>query len=363
VTIVPEGDSGKHASPGLATEFLTASVFDEEDASLPSLGSSIQLAAESGIGLESLETRIGGHPGSEIRLESEDTGITLEDESGIALGGEDESGITLDFSGDSGIALESLDESGISLGGDDDSGLSLDLADSGIALESLDDSGIALESLDDSGIALESLDDSGIGLASGRGGHGTVPMMDALNGDLDHHDTAMEMPTLDGESEYELANSAHDSGSVLAFDDEDIDEHQATVVRKKGAVSDEFDMTGGDEFDEFGEEEFETAESGYDEDQEEGFDAFDEEGDLESEFEEGESAADFSPAALARGGQLAAPVETEWGTGPLIGLSFATVLMVVCGLVMYDLVRSMWSWQDPSGFNSAILGFVKSLMG
>ena len=85
--------------------------------------------------------------------------------------------------------------------------------------------------------------------------------------------------------------------------------------------------------------------------------------DFDGDFDAGTSHPDFvgAPAGLAAGA-LPAPVQADWGTGPFVGLLLSTLLMVVCGMMMFDLVRSMWSWNDPSGFNSPLLGFVKDMI-
>lgn len=300
---------------------------------------------------------------SGVSLESGDTDASVfdDDESGISLG--DGSSITL--ASESGISLEGYDDSGISLmddddaaGADDDSGINLTPADSGIALESLGDSGIALEDDDNR----------------------TSPMVEhSASGDDD--DTAMEMPALDDDSEFELSTDASDSGdsgNVIMFDDDaDVDDHGATVVKKSNDASAEFDLTGdadefdlddsfddGDEFDEFGDDGFEDDldVAGEEDDDLDDLDVFDEGADdFDDDFDTGTSSPDFiAPGGKQQG--VPAPAEADWGAGPFVGLLLSTLLMIVCGMMMFDLVRSMWSWNDPSGFNSPLLGIVQDLI-
>ncbi|WP_166822133.1 helix-turn-helix domain-containing protein [Thalassoroseus pseudoceratinae] len=353
VTLVPDTGSSTDSSS------FESSVFEDEESGVSlGEGSSIKLASESGISLESLDSGIDpDRPDSDLAS------------SGMLDDGDD-SGLTLDVD-DSGIALEGWDDSGITLENDDDDAF---------VLGDDDDSSFAGPA--DSGIALESLEDSGIGLESGSVDMGrTVPMMDA-NDDLDRDDTAMEVPVLGGESEYELATTGSDD-NVLMFDDEsDFNEDEATVLRKEAKSSEEFDLTGGDDFDmeddfddDFGsedelataadedEDEFATADMGFEEADD--LDAFgdDEYDEFDNEYDEGESHADFSPGVAGGGQQMvvAAP-EAEWGGGAFAGLAISTLLMAVCAMMMFDLVRSMWSWQDPSGFNSTLLGIVKDMI-
>ena len=104
-----------------------------------------------------------------------------------------------------------------------------------------------------------------------------------------------------------------------------------------------FDLDAGDAFD----EEFDDEDELLGEDDEiedfveddEDFMADDD--DFDDTFSAGESKADFVAPAVAYG-----PEEQEWG-----GLMFGAVLlgsfaMVACGLVMFDLVRFMWTSGD-----------------
>ena len=347
VALVPPKGSGV----SLDMHDTDASVFDEEESGI-SLGdgSSITLAAESGISLEKIDSdlelkeKAGGSGDSELEISTDDSGISLE--------GFDDSGISLmdDDSGDDFIGLA------------DDSGIELSPADSGIALESLADSGIAL-----------------------AGNDRTVPLMPKAGGARgDDDDTAMEMPALEDDSEFELSMDGVDSGdtaNIIMFEDEDeFDDRAATIVKKKGESSEEFDLTGDgdfdleesfDEFDEdadFGDggfdDELDVVEDVVGEDDElDDLDVFDEGADdFDDDFDAGTSTPDFVGGAALNQGAIAAPVQAEWGAGPFVGLLLSTLLMIVCGMMMFDLVRSMWAWNDPSGFNSPLLGFVKDLI-
>ncbi len=361
VTLVPPPDSGI----ALEVADTDASVFDDEESGI-SLGdgSSITLAADSGISLEKIGSDSGLHKGKGKK------DAAAEDDSDLNLNTDD-----------SGISLEGFDDSGISLMDDD--------SDDFVGL--VDDSGIELTPAD-SGIALESLADSGIALDADDASDRTVPMMKQKKGDFqDGDDTAMDVPAMEDDSEFELSmnpGSDHDGTNVIMFDDEDADDHGATVVKKSGDVSAEFDLTGdADEFDleesfdefdsedEFGGDEFDDA-GGFEDDLDvvedvvgeddelDDLDVFDEGADdFDDDFDTGTSHPDFvgAPAGLAAG-TMPAPVQADWGAGPFVGLLLSTLLMVVCGMMMFDLVRSMWSWNDPSGFNSPLLGFVKDMI-
>jgi Helix-turn-helix domain len=240
---------------------------------------------------------------------------------------------------DSGISLEAGD-SGIALEGADDSGISLMADDSGIALAADVDSGIALGSPTDSGIALEAL-----AAADSK----TRPK----KGSADLDETQFEFDALGGDSEFELASSKPTSGTgsdtgVIVFDDDAVDEHSPTMVKSSSAAAAE---GFGDAF-EF-DDGLEVADDVIGEDDElddvDVFDAGDE--DFAQSFAAGESHAEF----IAAPGAVAAPVQQEWGVGMFISLLLTTVVMLLCAIVMFDFVRSIWSFNEPSGFTSSLM--------
>ncbi len=225
----------------------------------------------------------------------------LDDESGIALSSSDssllmgESGISLAGPSDSGIGLDlgEDDDSGLTLALDDESGISLDAGESGISLEAVD-----------SGITLE-----GSGIKKGDY-LGTVPMMDILADDDDQ--TNMEIPALDDR-----------------FDSSDAD--VTGVMDLHDGADDVFTL---DDEAEEAEDHFEA------EDMDLEADSFEEEHDLDV-FDAGEEAfegAETSGLVTPGAGRMA-PAEAEWGTLTFAGLTVASVLLLVCGVVMIDLVK------------------------
>lgn len=273
------------------------------------------------------------------------------------------------LAGDSGIALENIADSGIAL----DAPSGVRGADSGIALEdsiltgpggssiiSLADSGIALA--DDSrgsGIQLGGPTDSGIALeALGVGGGATMPMMRTTGGGRRgrDEDTQFEMEAGD-ESEFELATpgsaemATGDDTSVILFEDEDSFVAEPAPAKrppaKKQPAVEEFVAAEGDEivemeddFDAF-DEEGGSAVAIADEDEDLEFEAADE--DFDEGFQTGESQADFAPAAQ----RVVVAPEADFGVPAFVGLAASSVLLVLCGMMMFDLVRSMWAHNDP----------------
>ncbi|MFP6700587.1 MAG: helix-turn-helix domain-containing protein [Planctomycetaceae bacterium] len=240
---------------------------------------------------------------------------------------------------DSGISLEAVAESGISLEGADESGISLEPSGSGVELGNV--------TIADSGIALDLDEGSGIALDLNQKADETQLEVPALVDDSD--DGAVD----DG-TDFEMAGADDDNEtstdtSVLLFDDEDdADDYSATVVKK----SDDVDI-----FDEFGDldedDDLDVVDDIFGEDDElEDLDVFDADDDL---FDDEES-EDYAPPVET----IAATTEQEWGIGTFLSLLTATGLMLVCGMVLFELVKSIWSAEDP-GFSGGLIDTVGNM--
>lgn len=272
--------------------------------------------------------------------DDDDDASILAEDSGISLASD--SGISLTGPMDSGISLEAADESGISLGGEE-SGLSLaDDDSSGISLE--DDGGSDISITADSGISLEPFDVDDV--------EKTAPMM-APGGDKD---ATMEIPSLDDEdddSSFDLSDSSADT-SVLMLDSEgEMGGSSGSVILDS---EDEGESGIFDEDDEFASDD--SMSDVFDEDEDDFDDIYDaDDDDFDDSFQSGESHAEFvAPASFGggRGAAMAAP-EPEWGAGTFAALGLSTVLMCICGIMMYDLIRTMWHYDDPNSVSSMLL--------
>jgi hypothetical protein len=60
-------------------------------------------------------------------------------------------------------------------------------------------------------------------------------------------------------------------------------------------------------------------------------------------------------AALAAG--MALP-EAPYSIWNILGLSLCVILLVFGGMMAYDLVRNMWSWDGPLNMNSSLMDTV-----
>ncbi|MCA9053580.1 MAG: helix-turn-helix domain-containing protein [Planctomycetaceae bacterium] len=266
----------------------------------------------------------------------------LSDESGLSISGDDSAML---LRSESGISLEGPSDSGVAFEAEEDEGITLDIAgDSGISLEAAADSGISLESVADSGISLEDSNEFG----------GTMPMM-KITGDDDGDETAFEIPALKSDdSEFELSAAGSDNETAV-FDLAGAEDELDDAVFDLDEVDDASDDFGSDSSD--FDDDLEVADDILGEDDElDELDVFDADEDV---FDEG-----VSPT----GSQFAAPVgavavEQDWGAGTFIGLLLSTALLAVVGIVMFDLVHNIWTYQQPTSASSTLLDALSGVYG
>jgi excisionase family DNA binding protein len=329
-----------------------------------STGSSSKLGSASSVNL----------PGSSSSDESSvllgaDSGIALDTGSGMKVGGGSsaDSGITLQSLADSGISLEKVD-SGISLAGPMDSGIALD-ADSDIALEKNADSGIALAG--DSGIRLDT--DSGTKVGKGKKAGRRAPPV-KLPSEDDDDSTQVEVPMLDEEdvdSGYKLHDDDHGKTNVVLFADDDEEEAKPVAPAgksKKGRPDDSFALKEQESGVEFAEaedfsddEDLEVAEDVLTEDEGDldEIDVFEPaEEDFDSSVQSGESHAEFAPPISLR---APAAVEAPWDGLTFGILAISSVCLLLAGVMMYDLVRTEWYFDQNVVVGGALLDWVRGL--
>lgn len=257
-------------------------------------------------------------------------------DSDVALIGGQDSTVALDLLPDDSEQASVLsDDSGLAL----DSGSSLTLAaDSGISLEA--DEGITLDVGSDSGISLEGIGDSGISLEDSAEFGGTVPMMDAMPATEGVDETKFEIPAMQDDSAFDLKMKGKGNEDTGVIDLQESGEQGLD-----DAVFDvDSDDTGASE------EELEVSADILGEDDElEDLDIFDAD---EGLFEESGASQEFAAPVAGR----AMAVEHEWGGGVIAALVASSALMVLATIMSFDLVRSMWQWQEPTPITSALLG-------
>jgi hypothetical protein len=353
-----------------------ATLSSESDLRLTDAGSSSDLggsatkAGSSGsstkLGSSTSSVNLGDSSSDESSvLLGPDSGIALDTGSGMKVGGGSsaDSGITLQSLADSGISLEKVD-SGISLASPMDSGIALD-ADSGIALDK--DSGITLSA--DSGIRLDPDASAKTTRAPKKKG-----LLSKEVDEVDEDSTQVEVPMMDEEADsgYKLHEDSASKTNVVLFADEaeyeEEEEPVAPVSRKKGRADDSFALQ------ESGVEFAEAEDFSDDDDLEVAEDVLtEEEGDLDeidvfepaeedfgdSSIQSGESHAELQPGALAMRAPAAA--EAPWDGLTFGILSISTVCLVLAGVMMYDLVRTEWYFDQNVVVGSALLDWVRGL--
>jgi excisionase family DNA binding protein len=318
-------------------------VTDEDSGEVSAITSDLALPSDSGSSLALVvddqfdvspeaDTQLRIHPqapsssGLDLTSDSALRGKNRAAGSDIALGdenldmddlvlGSDPGGSKGSKAGESGIALavEDLDDDELVLGGGSD--ITLGSADSGISLASPSDSGLSLEEplalrpIKEAPIASDeiSLDDESD--ASSADDFLLTPMQD-----VDDQDSGSQVIALDSESSIGADMFGEDAGM------------------------------GGDMFEEAGEA-----------------------GILEGDF--GAVTADPLAGAAAGAALSAGPVsvsrEAPYTVWNVVSLSACALVLAMCGLMMFDLVRNMWSWDSPYSLNSwladTILGIIPGM--
>ena len=72
------------------------------------------------------------------------------------------------------------------------------------------------------------------------------------------------------------------------------------------------------------------------------------------------------PSGLAEGAIIspaAALAEPPYSVWQITGLAVCTLFLALCGIMMYDLVRSMWSWDQPSTIGSGLMNTIGGWIG
>ena len=284
-------------------------------------------------------------PGSGLGLDADESGISLEMDSGISLEADD-SGISLEsydsgaiLRDDSGITLEAF-ESGTNLG--DDSGITLDAGDSGISLDLDDDSGISMQPDDMSRtMPMQAISGAQAALADSTAMTTQFEIPKAAAG----HDSEFELAGLDDDDD-EVGNNT----GVLTFEDDDLDSSRTVAVPalSGAAVQDDVVEYAEDELedeaasvddDEFGDEEFEDDSD---------LDVHDSEEFEDEDFEAGQSQVAGFPTATRT-----VRADVDWGIGTKLMIGFSAMVSVLCAVVGIELVRTMWMWTQPSDGASA----------
>ncbi|HLA86030.1 MAG TPA: helix-turn-helix domain-containing protein [Thermoguttaceae bacterium] len=262
----------------------------------------------------------------------EDLDLSLAD-SGLDMSGLDLSSVSsLTGKSELDMSTAGMDDDDLVLGAGG-SGAGSDLTvggDSGISLLDPSDSGLSLEEpLDLAGASHDSLALSDEMLVPAKKGGSEAPT--ELGSDSDFKLTPMD-EVMEGEED--------SSSQVIALDEgEDSDELMGVTPMLDGDVGDSFsaaplDLGGGAMGDALALE-------------------------LPAATVTPAATVDFSAAhAQAAGGAAGVMPEAPYTTLNIVGLAFCTIVLFVVGMMMYDLVRNMWSWNQPTPVNSWLMDLI-----
>jgi hypothetical protein len=303
------------------------------------LSSDVDLAAASAVGGEPSPEEADSKSVDEMEMGGDDE-LTLED-SEIPLGDEPQPANGSDAAAVDLTSDETLDDDDLVLGG---SGSGSDITIGG-------DSGISLVDPADSGLSLEDPLDLGAGEESLELGED-----DMLS--LSEEESEEVAPGLEGTGDFDLTpleetdEEDSESGSqVIALDTEGEGDDAATLV----AGADDMGMPA------MLEEETPTAE-------------FDMPA-VSPEAPDMGAAPDFGaqPAAQAAPGAMAAPdaammagpalPEAPYSIWNVLSLALCTLFLVLTGMMCYDLLRNMWSWDSSYTVNSSLMDSILGMFG
>jgi hypothetical protein len=315
------GVRGAAEDDDLGLELEPASADSSSDVALipDDTGSEVNLVADSGPDiLGGTDVGLEGAAGSgELEFEGSDlslgSDISVSEDEEISLGDDEED---LTIGDDEEISLEDDDELVLESGSDITGGT----GDTGINLGSPSDSGLNLEEepLDLAGSSVSSLE---------------LPEDDDLIDleDLDGGEAAVQ-----ADEDFQLAPSAdqfedeEDSGSqVIALEDSEAFEAAA----EEGALAAE-PVLG---------------------EVEEG-------GELEAALEEPDAASVTQPA-LPESAMIAAAPEVPYSIWNVLSLLGIIIVLSVTGMLMTDLVRNMWTWNDPYTASTPIMDMAVNMFG
>jgi hypothetical protein len=304
--------------------------------------------------------------GGEVTQDLPVFGGSSEEELAITTGSSGEQPIAAEADSDfelrTDAGLGKAGDSDITLALDDNTGLVPDEiklapkgpSDSDVTLHSPSASGINLGSPADSGIALDKAPPSKSGRALGAT-EGPAKM------GSDIFETDFDVPVLG--SEAEAPSSEPDTAQLSADSDFELSDSDL-IEPKTDRSSQVLEIEGEEAVDESARTSLAPAPA---EEQ------WEEEVEAPTEFEEESGAASMvepsgevlSAEEPVPSGVAVMPVaaaEAEWGVGWIVTLSGSTLLMLVVGMVMLDLVRTMWGWDSGTSlYSSPILNGLSGL--
>jgi hypothetical protein len=280
-------------------------------------GSELQLAESSGHNLTADETGAMGKqatPGEDDFILDSDVGL-MEESSRIDVDSPGELRV------DSGSELMlAPSDTGINLNLDEE--VDLDFAASDISLDP-SKSGITLESPSDSGISLEQTPPE-IAIGGDSLELGEADLLDLDDGLAELDDVTQlqrDQDFLLTPVEGELAEESDSGSQVIALDSEEFDSSASTLLTDSGVIATE-----------------------------------------RGQAPEFVSADDEGTGVLLGVPTIQVP-ETQYTITNVLGLGLILLPLALSGLMMFDLIRHMWSWDEPYSLNSSLIDTITGLFG
>ena len=76
-----------------------------------------------------------------------------------------------------------------------------------------------------------------------------------------------------------------------------------------------------------------------------------------------EEAPAVTPSAVSSAAAAAPAEEGDFSAWNIVGLSMLSAFMAICGLLALDVIRNIWSWNQPFSVNSSLMDFLVGLLG
>ncbi|HVU86623.1 MAG TPA: helix-turn-helix domain-containing protein [Pirellulales bacterium] len=182
-------------------------------------------------------------------------------------------------------------------------------------------------------------------------------------------DAPIELRSEGGEPTFEMSESGEDLSGVTEFDSDEVmdlktsDEFLLTPMAPEGEEASEdsgsqvIAIDSGSPFESSEGSMFAAAESGMS-------NMLEEDVGGGAALAEGGLGGGAAPVFAPAGAPVAAyAAETPYPVWVVILLGMCLLFLALCGMMMYDLMRNMWSWNAPYSVNSAIMDFIMGLFG
>lgn len=250
------------------------------------------------------------------------------------------------------VAMNTVDFS------DDDIDLSLDSGDSDLT-KGGPSSGINLAKPDDSGISLE--DPSSVDETNSEFELSLDSDADELfdSADIDFKDDEDAPKPSPAKGKPAAAPSAGSAAST---------QPSKIISGSENASDSDFELALGDDDFEAEQESGSEVIAIDEDDDDDGIEAVEEEAEeIEASVAEDEDEEDSLPAtggaaaAVLPRQRVVAATEVEWGAGWLVPLSLTTIMLVLTGMMMYEVMRSAWSYNTPYTMSATLIDQVYQL--